>query len=122
MDIKYRTAAGKHIIIELKRYNPSYKVTPIKLYEQMDKYRSGLAKCLATTDESDAPIESIAILGQKFNNEDGKKANEILATMNGRIIYYDQLIEQSLKAYSNYLDRQKDVSKLRRIIDNIIES
>ena len=120
MDIKYRTAAGKHIIIELKRYAPTYKITPVMLYEQLKKYRSGLRKCLATTEEANSPIESIAILGQKFENEDWEEAQRLLAGINARIIHYDELISQSLKSYSDYLDRQKEISKLRNIIEKVV--
>ncbi|MCG8321704.1 MAG: ATP-binding protein [Cytophagales bacterium] len=120
MDIKYRTAAGKHIIIELKRYAPTYKITPVMLYEQLKKYRSGLRKCLATTEEANSPIESIAILGQKFENEDWEEAQRLLAGINARIIHYDELISQSLKSYSDYLDRQKEISKLRKIIEKVV--
>ena len=120
MDIKYRTAAGKHIIIELKRYAPTYKITPVMLYEQLKKYRSGLRKCLATTEEANSPIESIAILGQKFENEDWDEAQRLLAGINARIIHYDELISQSLKSYSDYLDRQKEISKLRKIIEKVV--
>ncbi len=121
MDIKYRTAAGKHIILELKRYDPSYKVTPVNLYAQLNKYRKGLIKCLASTGNSD-PIEVIAVLGKPFNNEDLKEAEDLLKTIDGRIIYYDILIEQSLKSYSDYLEKQKEISKLRKIIDEIVGS
>lgn len=120
MDMKYRTAAGKHIIIELKRYAPTYKITPVMLYEQLKKYRSGLRKCLATTEEANSPIKSIAILGQKFENEDWEEAQRLLAGINARIIHYDELISQSLKSYSDYLDRQKEISKLRKIIEKVV--
>ncbi len=122
MDIKYRTAAGKHIIIELKRYEPSYKVTPVMLYTQMKKYKDALEKCLMKTGQNNAPIESIAILGTPYSKEDWDEAERLLSGINGRIIYYDELIEESLKAYSDYLDRQKEVSRLRKIIDDIIDN
>src|SRR4029077_16302973 len=46
VDIRYRTAAGKHIVIELKKYDAS--VNLFKLQEQIQKYRSGLEKLLKT--------------------------------------------------------------------------
>lgn len=119
MDIKYRTAAGKHIIIELKRYNPSYSVTPLKLYEQLNKYISALQQCLETTSDKNSPIEAIAIVGKRFNNKEFKQALDLLETINSRFIYYDDLIAESLKSYSDYLDRQKEVSKLRKIIEKL---
>jgi hypothetical protein len=120
LDIKYRTSAGKHIIIELKRYNPSYKVTPENLYAQLKKYRNGLRKCLGETQENSKHIESIAIIGQRFNDEDYNETQTLLSGINGRLIYYDDLIQESLQSYSDYLDRQKEISKLRQIIDKII--
>lgn len=119
MDIKYRTTAGKHIIIELKRYNPTYNVSPIDLYIQLKKYKEALSKCIAATDDYGAPIELIAILGQVYSHKDQKEAEDLLTPLNARIIYYDYLIDQSLKSYEDYLDKQKQISKLRAIIEEV---
>ena len=120
MDIKYRTAAGKHIIIELKRYNPTYKITPNDLYLQLRKYKRGLEKCIETNTNANQPIETIAILGSKFNSEQNEELEGLLKLINGRVIYYDQLIEESLTSYKDFLDKQKEISRLRKIIDEII--
>lgn len=119
LDIKYRTAGGKHIIIELKRYQPTYTITPIKLYEQVAKYKSALEKCLDAIQEQNPHIEIIVILGQPLNDVDYKEAERLLSGIGGRIIYYDRLIEDSLKAYSDYLVKQREVSRLRELIDKI---
>ncbi len=119
LDIKYRTSAGKHIIIELKRYHPSYQITPIKLYEQVEKYRNALKKCLTITPGNQPIIETIIILGKRFSDEDFENAIELLKIKNARIIYYDDLIQDSLESYSIYLDKQKEVSRIRAIIDRI---
>jgi len=44
LDIRYRTAAGKHIIIELKKYSVRVKTTA--LIDQVQTYRGALEKCL----------------------------------------------------------------------------
>lgn len=119
LDIKYRTAAGKHIIVELKRYSPSYKITPAKLYEQVDKYTEALKKCLIANGEANPFIESIVVLGEVFDSSAYQKAKNILNTIGGRIIYYDTLINESLKSYSNFLSRQKEVGALRKLIDEL---
>ncbi len=118
IDIKYRTAAGKHIIIELKRYTPSYRIKPSDLFAQVDKYTTALEKCLITTDQHPR-IESIVILGDTLSKEDFSKAQKILDTINARIIHYDELISKSLSSYSDYLDKQKEISSLRKIIDDL---
>lgn len=121
LDIKYRTAAGKHIIVELKRYDPGYSITPMKLYEQVLKYNKALKKCLTAINEKNPIIETIIILGKVFNNEDYKEAQRILNSpdMTCQIMYYDTLIDQSLKSYSDFLEKQKDVSKIRKLIDEL---
>lgn len=119
LDIKYRTSAGKHIIVELKRYLPSYQVTPTDLYEQMKKYRGALSKCLTLSPGVDPPIEGIVILGKRYDEADFKEAIELLKLVNSRIIYYDDLIQGSLEAYSAYLAKQTEVSRIRAIIDKI---
>jgi hypothetical protein len=119
LDIKYRTSAGKHIIVELKRYLPSYQVTPTDLYQQMKKYRSALIKCITVTPGVDPPIEGIVILGKRYNEADYKEAIDLLKLANSRIIYYDDLIQDSLVSYSAYLAKQTEVSRIRAIIDRI---
>ncbi len=44
LDIRYRTAAGKHIVIELKKYKREIDID--ELIEQVRKYRTTLTKCL----------------------------------------------------------------------------
>jgi hypothetical protein len=119
MDIKYRTAAGKHIIIELKRYMPSYNITPVMLYEQVKKYRSALEKCILATEGDNPPIEIIVVLGHPLESEDYQEARDLLRRVQGRIIYYDSLIADSLKSYSDYLDKQKEISRIRSIIEKV---
>ena len=62
IDIRYRTAAGKHIIVELKKYDR--RVSVEDLIKQLRKYRNALRKCLATKfPDEPVHIEIISILG-----------------------------------------------------------
>ena len=121
LDIKYRTAAGKHIIVELKRYDPSYKIDQFTLGKQAKKYRDALAKCLATSKQENEAIEILIVLGKKIgkNSKEEVEIEDTLKTYNARIIYYDYLIEQSLSSYSEYLIKQKEVSRIRSIIERL---
>lgn len=121
LDIKYRTSAGKHIVVELKRYTATYKITKFTLAEQAEKYRNALAKVLATIDKEHEAIEVIIVLGQKLGAtpKEEKEVQEILKPVNARVIYYDFLIDQSLEAYGTYLDKQKEVSRIRAIIEKL---
>lgn len=122
IDIRYKTSAGKHIIIELKRYEPGYSVNVFQLAEQVDKYQSALKKCLKDIGKENEPIESICIVGKSekvLKNMSIQKANSQLAPNNARILFYDQLIEDALNSYKDYLDREKEVGKIKDLISKL---
>lgn len=119
IDIGYRTAGGKHIIIELKRFNPSYKIDPFILASQVDKYYNALKKCLEAKGELNPHIETICIIGELKTGHNREKYDQQLAPFNGRIYPYDQLIEESLNSYQEYLEKEKIVGKLKTLLDEI---
>jgi len=118
IDIRYRTSAGKHIIIELKRYNATYKISPFQLAEQVDKYSTALKKCLQAQNDLNPYIESICVVGPTAL-DDINKANEVLRPVNGRIMTYDELISSALDSYKDYLARNKEVGKIRKMLDRL---
>ncbi len=117
-DIRYRTSGGKHIIIELKRYEPTYKITSFKLAEQASKYKSALMKCLTQNGEKDIHIEVIIVLGEVLE-EPSADISKRLETEGARLIYYDTLIEQSLQSYQTYLEKNKEIGTIRELIEKI---
>ena len=120
LDIRYRNTSGEHVIVELKRYQPTYKVDVYDLYRQIDKYRSALKKCLKAIDRENEPIVAICIIGKGVLPPEMslKEANDKLAGA-GRIITYDMLIQSALDSYSEYLEREAKIGKLRTLIDQI---
>ncbi len=118
IDIRYRTSAGKHIIIELKRYQATYKFDYFDLARQVDKYISALNKCLENINEHNPYIEAICVVGPNAL-DDILKANEVLKPVRARVMTYDQLIEQALNSYKDYLDRNKEVGKIRKLIEKL---
>ncbi|MCH5238395.1 MAG: ATP-binding protein, partial [Muribaculaceae bacterium] len=107
LDIRYRNTSGVHVIVELKRYQPTYKVDVYDLHRQIDKYRSALKKCLKAIDRENEPISAICIIGEGVLPPEMslKEANDKLAG-SGRIITYDTLIHNALDSYSEYLERE----------------
>jgi len=102
VDIRYRTAAGKHIIIELKKYDR--KVKTEELTTQIRKYKSALEKCLskAYPDIKKHSIEVICIVGSRPEPEDSDDENrKMLDAIGARYITYDQLIRQTRESYSD---------------------
>jgi hypothetical protein len=119
IDIRYRTAAGKHIIIELKKYNRSVTVT--ELVEQITKYRRALEKCVEKAFPGKPQIiEAICILGSAPMPQDEDKRNrEILRAADARYITYDELIQQTRDSYRDYLEKQKEISRIQSLIDTL---
>jgi hypothetical protein len=118
IDIRYRTAAGKHIIIELKRY--SVVVSTSDLVAQIGKYRSALQKCLrAQFPNEPEEIECIAVLGKVPTDLDPDEVTRTLAGFNTRVVTYDSLIANALRSYQDYLEKHKEVSRLADLIERL---
>ena len=120
LDIAYKTAAGRHIVIELKKYD--VRVSVYELVEQVGKYsdilKSNLEKVFPPGEMP--PVDIICILGDKptpvERDEDNRK---LLEVKKARYITYDELITQTRNSYREYLDRQKKITELTRILGKL---
>lgn len=122
IDIKYRTAAGKHIIVELKR--ASVILSALDLVNQVDKYRIALQKILDLQgNNNNDGIEIVCIVGsdlKDYKESNGKElANKKLEAINARVRTYQELIENAYQEYSDYLDKSKEVSSLISLLERI---
>ena len=121
LDIKYRKTAGKHVIVELKR--PEVSVSVYDLSKQIRKYRSGMLKILEALGKPHEPVEFVCLLGEppvEWEGTDGKKTVEdTLDVLNARYVNYDELLENSFQAYSDYLQRARLMDRLGDVIDAI---
>lgn len=119
MDIRYRTAAGKNIIIELKKYDR--KVTAGELLDQLTKYRNALEKVLGRFPDEPQDIEIIAVLGQPVRGSTVERVSQSLASINARVVMYDQLIKEAQESYKDYLEANRELSRLSKILDKLDE-
>lgn len=116
IDIGYRTIAGKHVIIELKR--ASVAVPLDDLVKQVRKYRDGAKKVLEKTTYKEWPIEIICLVGEpppEYKDALGtgpKGVAEALKNVDARIVFYDQLLDSAQQAYADYLEAHKKKDKL----------
>ena len=119
IDIRYKTAAGKHVIIELKKADRAVNATD--LIQQLRKYRDALAKCLATKfPEEPRQIEMIAILGSPPRPVESDQENRnLLAAIQARYITYDQLVLEAERSYAEYLEKDEKVSELVEIVNGL---
>lgn len=124
-DITYRTAAGKHIIIELKR--ASRKPTLSELSEQGMKYVDELERLLRKhgklADGVAADIEVIFVLGERLPEQNSKpdryKSQMDAIKKGSRVCTYEQLVSQALDAYQEYLNKTKHLGELSELIESI---
>jgi len=121
LDIKYRKTAGKHVIIELKR--PDRSVSVFDLGRQIEKYRSGLMRALEAAGTPHEPFEFVCLMGRppsEWSNPGGQTMVEnTLKGQNARYVNYDELLENSYQAYSDYLRQEKVVKGLGKVIGAI---
>ena len=119
IDIGYRTAAGAHVIIELKR--ASVRTSIYRLMEQVSKYRDGAMKLMPQTGHPNWPLEVICLMGQHPPEYDDnpERARQQLAAIPARVVLYDDLLGNSRRAYAQYLEEHKKIDRLSGIFDAI---
>ncbi|MCO6465978.1 MAG: ATP-binding protein [Bradyrhizobiaceae bacterium] len=121
VDLRYRTYAGKHIILELKR--AGVKPTLNKLFEQGRLYSTTLRKILRAMDIESPNVEVIFVIGRQIDEEisdpEGVKSAMTSIAPGSRIVHYDGLIRGAMKSYSEYLEADDRARKLYTLIDQI---
>jgi len=121
IDIAYRTNAGKHLIIELKRSNRKMKL--LELIEQGNLYVDTLKKILNSMSESHPNIEVVFVLGTPIE-EENSNPNRIKSAMESispgsRITYYDTLIHGAQMSYKEYIQASKELDTMESILDQM---
>ena len=121
VDIAYRTNAGKHIIVELKKAGRKMKL--LELQEQGQTYVDKLRKILLAQGENSPNIEVVFVLGKPVDDErdnpDRVKASMAAVSPGSRIVHYDALIQGAQNAYSEYLKKSMEFDRLEKIVDRI---
>ncbi|POA91174.1 BbrUII/HgiDII family restriction enzyme [Pseudomonas protegens] len=121
VDIKYRKANGRHVIIELKRADRVCGV--MELVQQGHKYRDALLKCLNDRGRSDEPYEVVFVLGKPLKEEGAIQSQTFidfqLTSINGRCVKYNELVDSALNGYAEYIAARGKVDKIQKVIDSL---
>ena len=122
VDIRYRRISGAHVIIELKRASRVLSKTEIE--SQIRKYIDALRKEIEKNpNEARYPIEAVCLVGRLprgWNNAETRKLDEDgLRPYGIRVMTYQELIDNSVAAYSKFVDASESVGRLRELIDKI---
>ena len=122
LDIYYSTTGNRHVIIELKR--ASRVLTTTELHGQVSGYYSAAEKVLADSGRSNEPLEIVCVVGRRLRDwKDSatgeERSRESLRALNARVVNYDELIENALQAYQDYVDRGQEAGRVYRLIQEI---
>ena len=124
VDIKYRTAAGTHVIVELKR--PNVSTSTSALMHQVSQYTNALRKILGELGDQHSQVEMVCVLGREpsdwSNLDNRRRFEQALGAYGARVVFYSQLIENAFKAYQAFLNRSKEAGRIVRLLDEIDES
>lgn len=116
VDIRYRTTAGKHVIVELKRAKG--RTRSVDLLGQVEPYRTALRKLLERSGERSPHIDTVCVVGTAppdWNSEWEKS----LDVKNIRVVTYQTLIEGAHRAYKDFLDKSREAGRIIQLLDRI---
>lgn len=124
VDVYYSTTGNKHVIIELKRADRVLDTSD--LHAQVSKYYGAAENVLAATDRRNEPIEVVCVVGRRLRDWDEsptgeERSRETLRANHARVVTYDGLIDNALRAYQDYVDRANEAGRVYRLIHKISE-
>ncbi|MGG7652708.1 BbrUII/HgiDII family restriction enzyme [Kocuria rosea] len=129
IDIRYRTAAGTHMIVELKKYGR--KVSLDDLLEQGELYYEALRQVLNRHSEiTSKHIEVVFVLGREPSYKSHQMGNNKtvhqmitrkLQDINGRVLYYDELLTNSQRKYRDYYEKSDVAADLQKVLASLDE-
>ncbi|SHG36291.1 Histidine kinase-, DNA gyrase B-, and HSP90-like ATPase [Desulfacinum infernum DSM 9756] len=121
VDIAYRTTAGKHVIVELKRAGRQMKL--LELVEQGQKYVDALKKILAAQGNASPNIEVVFVVGrpleEETSNPERVKSSMESISPGSRIIHYDGLIKGALDSYAAYLEASDAADRIGQLAEKL---
>jgi hypothetical protein len=121
VDIGYRASSGKQVIVELKRADRRVKAT--ELINQVDKYRLALQSVLDQISRGHEPIEIVCVVGAPLRDWDeagGRaKADGMLRSIGARVVTYQELLENANRAYQSFLERRRELGRLRDVLAEV---
>jgi len=122
VDIRYRTNAGEHIVVELKRAKRRLHIG--ELLEQGLKYRTALHKCLTAQGVENPHISIVFVVGMPLYEEDGPNGREMIkktlaSSFNGRAVHYETLISGANAQYGEYLKGSAKADLLDKILKKL---
>lgn len=119
IDIKYRTTAGKHVIIELKRYSVVPSV--FDLGKQGSRYLAATRKLLAEAGRHHEQVEIVFVIGGKTRENDPSRDSDVVAALPGRLRTYEELIQGAIAGYAEFVEERAKVDAIEKLFEPLDE-
>ena len=123
IDIKYTTAQGKHVIVELKKADRVLSTNDVR--GQLDKYRIAFQRVARQHEDPPRPLELVCVVGRDLREwaDPGERdvTARTLAQIGSRVVTYQQLIADSEASYREFLVRHADAGRISELIRQISE-
>lgn len=123
VDVKYSTTGNKHVIIELKR--AGRRISSIDLNEQVSNYYTAAQKVLTAAGRGNEPVEIVVVVGRRLSDwettDSENRFREMLAAFQARVVMYDELIENALEAYQDFVDGAEKAGRVYRLVHSLSE-
>ena len=117
-DIQFRKSGGRHVIIELKRAGVA--TDTFKLLDQVQKYQRKMKQLLSHTGRSEEEYEIICIVGKDLVDwkepQGREQSRNLLAQVQARVVTYNQMTGNALRAYNDYLKASQKAGRIHSII------
>jgi hypothetical protein len=114
IDIRYRTVAGKHVIVELKRASASPGI--YELADQGAKYVDAMKAVLPPEDTERAHIEVVFVVGRCPQDSPQRIEDAMKSVAPGsRVLTYDLLVDRARAAYAEYLAGTQAADRIDQI-------
>lgn len=125
-DIRYRTVARSHVIVELKRSNRTLSID--ELSEQGQKYYAALRSILKQQNRTSQRIEVVFVLGSaprvpsSHALQGSVEYTELeFKKFNGRYVLYNELIRNAHEQYGAYLAAATQANQLEELLASLEE-
>ncbi len=119
-DIKWRSAGGKTVIVELKRGGRTLHID--ELMEQVRKYSTIVENLLRLEEPGKTPhYEILCVLGSYPKDYDLNRSRheQALDAYEARIIPFEHLIARARQSYSDHIEAQKKIARIEKIVDEL---
>ncbi|MFC7007764.1 BbrUII/HgiDII family restriction enzyme [Halalkalicoccus salilacus] len=120
INLKCVRAAGKHILIDLKR--PDYEPTLSELQSQAADYRESLETMLRKQGRAGGATEVVIIVGHlpdPKDNDRSRRSRRSLDLDDARVLQYDNMLTETRELYESYIDNRTGAGRVSRLIDEI---